>query len=86
MTEAIKVTIKYEKYTTSAEPTDLESFTLAFMVDPDATYHVILEKIEIMLKSMGYETPSRLDFIMWFNFALSLMTRNNKNGSGCSNS
>lgn len=63
MTEAIKVTIKYEKYTTSAEPTDLESFTLAFMVDPDATYHVILEKIEIMLKSMGYETPSRLDFI-----------------------
>lgn len=61
MSEVTKVTICYDK-TDGSSREITESFALSFTVDMDSTYHVILEKVEIMLKSMGFEAFGHLEF------------------------
>jgi len=60
MSETNRVTISFEKYFGVQRHQD---FSTSFIVHEDATYHTILEKVELLLRAMGYEFNGHLDFV-----------------------
>lgn len=40
-----------------------ETYSNSFTISDEETYHVILEKLEVLLKALGYELNGRLDVV-----------------------
>ena len=62
--DKIKVTLSYNRYNENTDPTDdmNESYHNTFTMTDDDRYYIILEKVEVMLKSLGYEFNGHLEF------------------------
>lgn len=59
MPEVVRVLMSFEKY---VDVNRSEDFSSSFIMDEGATYHVVLEKVELLLRAMGYEFHGHLDF------------------------
>lgn len=55
----IKINLEYKRYSNTE---CLESYSNNFNITDEDTYYTILEKIEVMLKSLGYEFNGHLEF------------------------
>mgnify|MGYP006919643313 CR=1 FL=1 len=62
--DKIKVTLSYNRYNENTDLTDdmNESYHNTFTMTDDDRYYIILEKVEVMLKSLGYEFNGHLEF------------------------
>jgi len=57
----IKISLSYDRYNQD-DNFSLESYSNNFCITDEDTYYTILEKVEVMLKSLGYEFDGHLEF------------------------
>ncbi len=60
----IQITLSYNRYNENEDPNSdiAESYHNTFTISDEVTYYTILEKVEVMLKSLGYEFDGHLEF------------------------
>jgi hypothetical protein len=61
----IQITLAYNRYNENEDPnSDIagERYHHTFTISDEVTYYSILEKVEVMLKSLGYEFDGHLEF------------------------
>lgn len=59
--ESINIELSYQRYNATGAEWN-ESYSNNFKITDEDTYYTILEKVEIMLKSLGYEFNGHLEF------------------------
>jgi len=57
----IKIDLSYQRYDETGDDC-FESYSNNFSITDEDTYYSILEKVEVMLKSLGYEFDGHLEF------------------------
>jgi hypothetical protein len=60
----IQITLSYNRFPENEGPntTTGETYRHTFTISDEVTYYSILEKVEVMLKSLGYEFDGHLEF------------------------
>ena len=60
----IQITLSYNRFPENQNPNTVmgESYQHTFTITDEATYFSVLEKVEVMLKSLGYEFNGHLEF------------------------
>jgi hypothetical protein len=60
----IQITLSYNRFPENEDPNTVagESYQHTFTISDEVTYYSILEKVEVMLKSLGYEFDGHLEF------------------------
>ena len=57
----IRIELSYHRHNEVGDDY-LESYSNTFNITDEDTYYTILEKVEVMLKSLGYEFDGHLEF------------------------
>ncbi len=60
----IQITLSYNRFPENEGPNAIagERYHHTFTISDEVTYYTILEKVEVMLKSLGYEFDGHLEF------------------------
>ena len=62
--DKIQITLAYNRFPENEGPNAIagERYHHTFTISDEVTYYSILEKVEVMLKSLGYEFNGHLEF------------------------